>query len=92
MLDGRYTDAAEDDTFHAAIVRIQANIVAKARAAGLVYPEAEGGSIYPNYALAGAGGAHVIDFYGAAHLAEMRRVAAEVDPHGVMRLAGGWKV
>ncbi|KAJ6542154.1 FAD-binding domain-containing protein [Mycena vulgaris] len=87
-----YTDTTEDDTFHEAIVRIQAKIVAKAKAHGLIYPETEGGNIYPNYALAGADGAHVLDFYGAAHLAEMRRVQAKFDQHDVMKLAGGWKI
>ncbi|KAJ7437262.1 FAD-binding domain-containing protein [Mycena galericulata] len=87
-----YTNATEAATFHDAIARIQANIVAKAAARGLIYPEAKGGSIYPNYALAGTDGAHVLEFYGAAHLAEMQRARAEVDPDGVMRLAGGWKV
>ncbi|KAJ7349828.1 FAD-binding domain-containing protein [Mycena albidolilacea] len=87
-----YLDAAQDTTFHAAIAQIQANIVAKAAARGLIYPEAQGGSIYSNYALAGEDGAHVLDFYGAEHLREMRRVREEVDPRGVMRLAGGWKV
>ncbi|KAJ7496901.1 FAD-binding domain-containing protein [Mycena latifolia] len=87
-----YTNATEDDTFHDAIVRIQANIVAKAQARGIIYPESDGGSIYSNYALAGVDGAHVLDFYGAAHLAEMRRVRAKYDPHGVMKLAGGWKI
>ncbi|KAJ7124360.1 FAD-binding domain-containing protein [Mycena epipterygia] len=87
-----YTNASEDAAFRAAIARIQAAVVAKAQARHLVYPEAEGGSIYANYALGGAGGAQVVEFYGAEHLAEMRRVRAEVDPRGVMRLAGGWKV
>ncbi|KAJ6577762.1 FAD-binding domain-containing protein [Mycena capillaripes] len=87
-----YTDATQDDTFHKAIAQIQANIVAKAKARGLLLPESASGSIYPNYALAGADGAHVLEFYGAAHLAEMRKLQAELDPHGVMKLAGGWKV
>lgn len=88
----RYTNATEDDTFHDAIAQIQANIVAKAAAQGLIYPDSEGGSIYSNYALAGKDGAHVVEFYGKDHLKEMRRVREEVDPRGVMRLAGGWKV
>ncbi|KAJ7671238.1 FAD-binding domain-containing protein [Mycena polygramma] len=87
-----YTNATQDDAFHAAIAQIQANIVAKAAKRGLILPEAQGGSIYSNYALAGTDGAHVLDFYGAAHLAELRRVQAEVDPNCVMKLAGGWKV
>ncbi|KAJ7744294.1 FAD-binding domain-containing protein [Mycena maculata] len=87
-----YTNATEDDAFHDAIARLQANIVAKATAQGLIYPDAKGGSIYPNYALAGADGAHVVEFYGAAHLGEMRRVREQIDPRGVMTLAGGWKV
>ncbi|KAJ7262806.1 FAD-binding domain-containing protein [Mycena rebaudengoi] len=73
-----YTDATQDDTFHKAIAQIQANIIAKA--------------IYANYALAGTDGVCVLAFYGAAHLAKMRKVQAEVDLHGVMKLAGGWKV
>ncbi|KAJ7044644.1 FAD-binding domain-containing protein [Mycena alexandri] len=87
-----YLDATEDATMHAAIAQIQANIVAKAQARGLIYPESKGGSIYSNYALAGADGAHVIDFYGPAHLAQLRSVRAKFDPDCVMKLAGGWKV
>ncbi|KAJ6470934.1 FAD-binding domain-containing protein [Mycena sanguinolenta] len=87
-----YLNETEDATFHAAIAQIQANIVAKATARGLIYPEFKGGSIYSNYALGNQDGAHVVDFYGAQHLAEMQRLRAEVDPHGVMKLAGGWKV
>ncbi|KAK7046933.1 FAD-binding domain-containing protein [Favolaschia claudopus] len=87
-----YTDASQDATFHSAVARIQANIVAKARARGLIYPESQGGSIYANYALGGTDGAHVVDFYGEEHLAKLRCVREEVDPHGVMRLAGGWKI
>ncbi|KAJ7219699.1 FAD-binding domain-containing protein [Mycena haematopus] len=91
-----YIDPTQDATFHAAIARIQANIVAKAAARGLIYPASLGGSIYSNYALAcdseGPDGAHVVEFYGAEHLAEMQRLREEVDPRGVMRLAGGWKV
>ncbi|KAJ7780926.1 FAD-binding domain-containing protein, partial [Mycena metata] len=87
-----YTDAAEDAPMYAAIVQFQANIVAKAHARGLIYPESQGGSIYSNYALAGPGGAHVLDFYGSTHLAQLRSVRAKFDPDGVMSLTGGWKV
>ncbi|KAF8188840.1 FAD-binding domain-containing protein [Mycena galopus ATCC 62051] len=87
-----YTDETEDSTFHAAIAQIQSNIVRKATAHGLLYPASKGGSIYPNYALAYKDGAHVLEFYGAEHLAEMQRLQQEVDPKGVMKLAGGWKV
>ncbi|KAJ7607749.1 FAD-binding domain-containing protein [Roridomyces roridus] len=87
-----YTDATEEETFRLAIARIQSNIVSKAAARGLILPQSSGGGIYPNYALGGADGAHVLEFYGEEHLERMRRVRREVDPTGVMRLAGGWKV
>ncbi|KAJ7167485.1 FAD-binding domain-containing protein [Mycena filopes] len=87
-----YTNEADDATMHAAIAKIQANIVAKAQARGLIYPAAEGGSIYSNYALAGTDGAHVVEFYGPAHLAQLRSVRDKYDPDCVMKLAGGWKI
>ncbi|KAJ7079923.1 FAD-binding domain-containing protein [Mycena crocata] len=87
-----YTNAADDATFHDAITRIEANIVVKAQAKGLILPPSQGGSVYSNYALAGPGGEQVVDFWGASHLAKMRKVGEEVDPKGVMRLAGGWKI
>ncbi|KAJ7044666.1 FAD-binding domain-containing protein [Mycena alexandri] len=87
-----YTDAAEDAIMYAAIVQFQAHIVAKAQARGLIYPESQGGSTYSNYALAGPDGAHVLDFYGPAHLAQLRSVRSKFDPDHVMSLTGGWKV
>ncbi|KAF7343170.1 FAD-binding domain-containing protein [Mycena venus] len=37
-----YTNATQDDTFHTAIAQIQANIVAKAAARGIIYPQSKG--------------------------------------------------
>ncbi|EJD49108.1 FAD-binding domain-containing protein [Auricularia subglabra TFB-10046 SS5] len=85
-----YTDAAQDHEFRAAIADMGSDLVARARGEGLILPADKGGSIYPNYALAGADS--MAEFYGAEHLARMRRVRREVDPDGIMELTGGWKL
>ncbi|KZW04131.1 FAD-binding domain-containing protein [Exidia glandulosa HHB12029] len=85
-----YTDATQDDTFRDAIIGLRTRLVESAQEKGLILPASEGGSVYSNYALAGDDTA--LDFYGAEHLARMRRVREKVDPFNVMRLAGGWKI
>ncbi|KAK0499166.1 FAD-binding domain-containing protein [Armillaria luteobubalina] len=76
-LNFQWTSEREDGVFHDAARQ-------SAKRLG-----AEGESIYPNYAIYGT---PVVDMFGEEGVKRMEATRERVDPHGVMLLAGGFKV
>lgn len=46
-------------------------------------------TVYPNYALADTSSTQL---YGAANAARLRTIKSQVDPNGIMELAGGFQL
>ncbi|KAJ7064553.1 FAD dependent oxidoreductase [Mycena amicta] len=80
--------STSDDIIHNAMRTSTAHLTSVALADGQVGVGSDKAALYPNYALIGT---PLERLYGA-NLPRMRAVKERVDPHGVMGLAGGWKL
>ncbi|KAJ7057508.1 FAD dependent oxidoreductase [Mycena amicta] len=80
--------STSDEIIHNAMRTSTAHLTSVALADGQVGVGSDKAALYPNYALIGT---PLGRLYGA-NLPRMRAVKERVDPHGVMGLAGGWKL
>ncbi|KAK0224289.1 FAD dependent oxidoreductase [Armillaria fumosa] len=76
-LNFQWTSESEDGVFHDAARQTAERL------------GAEGESIYPNYAIYGT---PVVNMFGEEGVKRMEATRERVDPHGVMMLAGGFKI
>ncbi|KAJ7064518.1 FAD-binding domain-containing protein [Mycena amicta] len=80
--------STSDEIIHNAMRTSAAHLTSVAFADGQVGVGSDEAALYPNYALIGT---PLERLYGE-NLPRMRAVKERVDPHGVMGLAGGWKL
>lgn len=86
MITAWYTNAADDDTVHAAVEKLFASIDATTKAAGVYRPFK-----YLNYA---DGSQAVIASYGPKNNAYLKSVSQRYDPQGLFQsgVPGGFKL
>ena len=80
-----WTNEAFDEDFHEAAQTSAKTLFDVAESEG---QSLQGVPLYPNYAIYGT---PLKDIYGS-NLPKLQLLQADVDPHNVMALAGGWKL